>query len=169
MRKTFIVNGTPVRVDNLSIRKGEVSFDLEGKHYTFAGRQERDGRLVMKHDGHNLHGFVGKKNAKGAHPVMLDGLEAAIHLPTNGRKQGAGASGAQASHKAPMPGKVQRVLVEAGETVKAGQVLLVLEAMKLQLDIEAAYDGVVSKLCHPVGSLVQEGALLVEVEKTDAA
>jgi 3-methylcrotonyl-CoA carboxylase alpha subunit len=62
---------------------------------------------------------------------------------------------------APMPGKVIALLVEAGATVRRGQPLLVMEAMKMEHTIAAPADGVVEKLPYRVGDQVAEGASLV--------
>lgn len=64
----------------------------------------------------------------------------------------------------PMPGQVQKVLVSAGDTVEAHQALLVVEAMKMQLEIKAPHDGVVKKLLAAEGDQVDAGVPLAEVE-----
>ncbi|MGB6137096.1 MAG: acetyl/propionyl/methylcrotonyl-CoA carboxylase subunit alpha [Shewanella sp.] len=66
--------------------------------------------------------------------------------------------------KAPMNGTVVTHLVEVGEQVKAGQGLLVMEAMKMEYTIEAPYDGVVSEFYFQSGELVSDGAQLLNVE-----
>jgi acetyl/propionyl-CoA carboxylase alpha subunit len=62
---------------------------------------------------------------------------------------------------APMPGKVIALIVEAGATVRRGQPLLVMEAMKMEHTIAAPADGVVEALLYRVGDQVAEGAALV--------
>ena len=64
---------------------------------------------------------------------------------------------------APMPGRVTAVNVAAGATVRRGDVLMVLEAMKMEHAIAAPADGVVSRVCFAAGDLVDEGALLLEM------
>ena len=63
---------------------------------------------------------------------------------------------------APMPGKVIRVFVEAGERVSRGQHLLVVEAMKMEHAILSPSDGVVGKVLFNKGDLVQNGSELIE-------
>ena len=62
---------------------------------------------------------------------------------------------------APMPGRIVSVSVEAGQAVVQGEVLLVLEAMKVQMRIAAPRDGMVAAVHVGVGTLVEEGAELV--------
>jgi propionyl-CoA carboxylase alpha chain len=64
---------------------------------------------------------------------------------------------------APMPGSVVSVAVAAGDTVAAGQAVLVLEAMKMQHTVAAPHDGLVSDLAVSVGDQVAAGAVLAVV------
>jgi biotin carboxyl carrier protein len=65
---------------------------------------------------------------------------------------------------APMPGKVVRLLVKAGDTVEAGQGLLVIEAMKMQNEIRSPKSGVVERLLAQEGQAVNAGEILAWVE-----
>ena len=62
---------------------------------------------------------------------------------------------------APMPGRVIRLLVEAGSKVRRGEPLLTMEAMKMEHTIAAPADGVVAAVGCSVGDLVEEGAALI--------
>ena len=63
-----------------------------------------------------------------------------------------------------MPGKVVRVLVAEGDSVTAGQGLLVIEAMKMENEVAAARDGRVSSLKVEPGQVVEGGAVLAVVD-----
>jgi biotin carboxyl carrier protein len=63
--------------------------------------------------------------------------------------------------KAPMPGKVLKVLVKPGDAVEEGQSLLVLEAMKMENVIKAVLSGEVSNVPISEGQAVEKGALLI--------
>ena len=62
---------------------------------------------------------------------------------------------------APMPGNIVRVDVKQGDTVKAGQILIILEAMKMQNEIVAPKDGTVAQVVVKTGDKVDTGAALV--------
>jgi 3-methylcrotonyl-CoA carboxylase alpha subunit len=62
---------------------------------------------------------------------------------------------------APMPGKIIQVLAAARARVRRGQVLIVLEAMKMEHSVTAPSDGVVERVNYAVGDLVEEGAELL--------
>jgi len=66
--------------------------------------------------------------------------------------------------KAPMPGLVVRVDVEVGQRVRAGQGLIIVEAMKMENELKADSAGVVSVLHVEAGQPVEKGTLLVEFE-----
>ncbi len=65
---------------------------------------------------------------------------------------------------APMPGKIVRVLVEAGQQVVAGQGLVVMEAMKMENELKAPRPGTVRQLAAREGQAVETGALLAVLE-----
>ena len=73
------------------------------------------------------------------------------------------------SVKAPMPGNILRVAVKAGDSVKEGQLLCVLEAMKMENEIYAPCAGVVSAVPVSKGSTVNTGDLLVAIGGTVSA
>ncbi|HET7271683.1 MAG TPA: biotin carboxylase N-terminal domain-containing protein [Rubrobacter sp.] len=73
---------------------------------------------------------------------------------------------AAASLTAPMPGTVVKVLVQEGQEVEEGQLLLVIEAMKMEQPVSAPHAGVVSSLPFAEGSLVPGGAVLAEVKES---
>ncbi len=58
---------------------------------------------------------------------------------------------------APMPGTILDILVTEGQTVKKGEIILILEAMKMENEIAAAVDGVVSKIYTSKSSTVSAG------------
>ena len=64
---------------------------------------------------------------------------------------------------APMPGLVRRVEVKEGASVTRGQVLMILEAMKMEHAIRAPRDGVVSRVAYEEGDLVEAGAALIDI------
>jgi acetyl/propionyl-CoA carboxylase alpha subunit len=76
-----------------------------------------------------------------------------------------GAAGGQSNVIAPMPGTVIRLLVREGESVKARQPLVVLEAMKMETPLTSPYDATVCAVHVAEGDRVAGGAVLVELEE----
>ena len=82
----------------------------------------------------------------------------------SGRRHGSLEAEGRQQVVAPMPGKVVRLLVKAGDTVEAGQGLLVIEAMKMQNEIRSPKSGVVERLLAQEGQPVNAGEILAWVE-----
>jgi 3-methylcrotonyl-CoA carboxylase alpha subunit len=64
---------------------------------------------------------------------------------------------------APMPGKLIALHVKAGDAVKAGQALAVMEAMKMEHTLTCPRDGVVTELLYAVGDQLSDGAELLKL------
>jgi len=80
-----------------------------------------------------------------------------------------GSEGPSGGLKAPMPGKVIDLRVRAGQSVRAGETLLVLEAMKMEHPMRAPEDGVVVEVRVSLGEQVENGALMLVVEPAGGA
>ena len=66
---------------------------------------------------------------------------------------------------APMPGRVAQILVQVGEPVQRGQTVIILESMKMELEIAALRDGVVKRIPVEPGAQVDKGMRLLELEE----
>lgn len=93
-------------------------------------------------------------------PIIIGGSGGSIVVPTTASVSGASANAVTA----PLAGSVARVLVEEGQEITAGTVLLVLEAMKMETEITAPRDGKVARILVEKGTAVQAGEGLVEVD-----
>jgi 3-methylcrotonyl-CoA carboxylase alpha subunit len=69
--------------------------------------------------------------------------------------------------EAPMPGLVKAVFAEAGQKVKEGDRLAILEAMKMEHSLLAARDGTVAEVLAAAGDQVEAGAALVRLEEAE--
>lgn len=65
---------------------------------------------------------------------------------------------------APMPGNILAVNVKEGDVVKKGQVLMILEAMKMENEIMAGTDGTVTSVCVAKGATVETGTVLCTIK-----
>lgn len=92
--------------------------------------------------------------------VFIDGLAYLVEM-------GAGNAGALMGGNnlaAPMPGKILAVNAKAGDTVKAGEPLIIMEAMKMEMTLEAPRDGVVEQVSAKTGALVTDGEVLLALK-----
>jgi 3-methylcrotonyl-CoA carboxylase alpha subunit len=69
---------------------------------------------------------------------------------------------------APMPGKIIAIHAAAGQAVRRGQVLVIMEAMKMEHTIVAPHDGTVDQVRYRIGEAVEEGAMLVSLRESES-
>jgi biotin carboxyl carrier protein len=93
--------------------------------------------------------------------TAIDGVVRVVAAPASPRRRGRAA----AAHglEAPMPATVTRIVASVGQRVAAGDVLVLLEAMKMELAIRAPHDGTVARIACEAGTIVQPGVPLVEL------
>ncbi|MGB3474103.1 MAG: biotin/lipoyl-containing protein, partial [Mycobacterium sp.] len=94
------------------------------------------------------------------------GAAGAIRKKPKARKRGAhgGAAASGDAVTAPMQGTVVKVAVEEGQEVAAGDLVVVLEAMKMENPVTAHKDGVVTGLSAEAGSAITQGTVLCEIK-----
>ncbi len=118
----------------------------------FEGRTEtRRTSVFVVRDGDRVFAQVGERSYQLT--VVTRAALASSHDST-----------APGSLDAPMPGRVTRVNVAVGESVKRGQELIVVEAMKMENALVAQNDGVVKSLAVTVGDMVAPGPALIVIE-----
>jgi len=133
---TLQVDGEPLDVTPVEVTSDDVVIEIDGVRRRFTIARNGEQRDVDGPDGH----------------VTLRVLPR--HPPPD-------AGAAAGSLVAPMPGAVLRVLVAAGDSVSAGDALIVLEAMKMEHGIDAPSDGVVAELFVAAGDQVETGQVLL--------
>ena len=154
----------------------EVSVDGRVRVVDAARVGSRWSLLISDADGsHNrsVEATVLPQKGSGGFEVHIDGFTIPVQLKgglgrrsreTNGESAHGGSSVKPQRVTAPMPGKVARVLVNAGDEVKARQGLVVVEAMKMENELRAVRDGRVREILVSEGQSVDAGAPLVIVE-----
>jgi biotin carboxyl carrier protein len=136
-----LVDGQAMAVDVRMLQAGVMSLVVEGRQY----------RCVLDGDG-----------------VVIGGRRFAFEVEDprslQGRRgAGAGSEGPRAV-KAPMPGRVVRMMVEMGDEVAEGQGIVVIEAMKMQNELKSPKAGRVVRVAAAVGDTVGSGDVLAVVE-----
>ena len=124
--------------------------------------QAKEGRLDLLIDGNRVTVYVSADNAKRW--VTVNGQTSVLTKPAAGAKRRITGQEHASELAAPMPGQVRAVNVSEGDSVIKGQTLLVLEAMKMEIRVQAPRDGIVMKLFVKQGQTVEREQALVEIE-----
>jgi biotin carboxyl carrier protein len=131
--------------------------------YRVAVRRQGAGVLTLDIDGRQTQVVVAADGTRRW--VAVDGATYVLE-PTTGRRGGRQSGGGAGPLTAQMPGQVAGVYVAMGDKVEKGQKLVLLEAMKMELQVAAPYAGQVHALHVTPGEVVKRGQTLVEVEPT---
>ena len=139
------LDGRELEADAVEVATGTYSILLEGQSFEVRVQPEPGGGLHVQTHGEE-------------YPVV-------VHDPRVWRGKRGGVLEAEGRQQvtAPMPGKIVRVLVAAGDQVEAGQGLLVVEAMKMQNEIKAPKTGTVERVLVAEGQAVNAGHVLAIV------
>jgi len=140
------LDGKVVDADAVEIAPNIFSILLDGKSHEIRVASTSSGTLTLQTGRHEFTAEVTDPRA------------------WRGRRHGALEAEGRQQILAPMPGKIVRVLVQAGEKVETGQGLLVVEAMKMQNEIRSPKSGTVERLLVKEGQPVNAGEILAWID-----
>jgi acetyl/propionyl-CoA carboxylase alpha subunit len=126
-----------------------------------------NGLHVLRHENQILEMFLSEHGADTYQLLLRGGRRIVSHIVDSARRR-LRASAAEDQNrvlKAPMHGLVVDVLAEPGRTVETGQVLVLLESMKMQMQLCAARAATVAAVHATAGQQVKKGAALVDFEE----
>jgi biotin carboxyl carrier protein len=160
-RKSVSLDSSGVGYDNEPAVHAELS-DIEGSP------------VRMVKIGTNVYRVVAqKRQGRGRYTLWVDGYRyetEALDERTRAIQDLSAASAGPlgpAPILAPMPGLIVRVNVKVGDTVEAGEGVVVMEAMKMENELRATAAGVVKSVEVAAGTAVEKGALLVSLEEVN--
>jgi len=141
-----ILDGRPVAVDAVEITPNTLSILLDGQSFEISVTPSPDGKLKLQ---------------TGTQEFTAEVIDPRAW---SGRRHGSVEAEGRQQVVAPMPGKVVRLLVKAGDHVEAGQGLLVVEAMKMQNEIRSPKSGTVERILAREGQPVNTGEILAWID-----
>jgi biotin carboxyl carrier protein len=164
MKYTAIIHGERIEIE-LNVVGGSVEARVGGRKYLLEARMVEPGIYWFNWNNRSLEISIARNGEEYVvslpdhriHVEMVDagtGLRRAAHSSRDG----------VAEIRAPMPGKIVKVLVAEGSEIEVNQGLLVMEAMKMQNEIKSPKKGIVRKLGVSEGAAVNSGDLLAAVE-----
>jgi biotin carboxyl carrier protein len=168
MKYVAEAGGEQVEIELESADPDDVRASVDGRAYRLAFRELEPGVFRLERNGDSVEIAV-TEDGRG-YEVRVAGRRIGVEILDRrallaGRS--AGRIEGRTEVRAPMPGKIVRVLVEEGSSVERGQGLVVVEAMKMQNALRAAAPGRVDRVAVATGQRVDAGDLLVVLAPGD--
>jgi biotin carboxyl carrier protein len=168
MHYVALIQGEERQVEVTEISPGNYRVEIDGRSF------DVDAAILSESHSSLLMGgacYDVQFDGSGAdRQVLVDGKVHSVEVLDLRTVRLRKAQASAASHdgpaeiSSPMPGKVVDILVKEGESVKAGQGLIIVEAMKMENELKSPKDGVVGSIKAVPGAAVDGGAVLCTVE-----
>lgn len=153
----------PVRIEGSGL---DYWVQIGEKRYLVRAILRDDGELDLVIDGKQVRAHVvpGQGQQRSERRVWMDGRVWTLAISNGKRRRGQNSTGgSDGILTAPMPGQVREIRVAQGDEVVAGASLLILEAMKMEIQVTAPVGGTVDRLDCAVGDIVERGQMLVVI------
>lgn len=158
MRFTYDHNGLTYTIRLEPQADGTYTAMINGRVWTVQAYPLPDGGWRLALDGQMILAYSAAEG--NTRHVAVNGETFTLTVPDARAQRRSTAHAGDLT--APMPGQVIAVEVREGDAVQAGQTLVVLEAMKMEIRVAAPEDGIVNRLLVAVGDVVERGQRLVE-------
>lgn len=146
------LGGREVELEIIERKDGSMTLSIDG-HVGFYEFAKEKGRIVAINHSNRTYTASLRNEQQDQLEKLLEQWGGSL-----------GSSGGDSNLSAPMPGKVLAVKVKEGDKVEAGQVVLVLEAMKMENELGSPGEGTVKAVKCQVGQTVNNGDVLIELE-----
>lgn len=168
--KKILIASDKIANHNFEFQVQNDSYTHDGKDLKIEVETTADGFSMMKVNGISYPVEIVSQH-QNEYELLVNGVSYfySLETPFSLKRQKLIAEKANESTvirlKAPMPGKILEVLVKTGDIVKAGDTLVVLEAMKMQNAILASTKGIIKKVLVKEGDTTSKSDLLIELER----
>ncbi|NOY22090.1 MAG: hypothetical protein GXO70_01085 [Acidobacteria bacterium] len=154
-------NGQENELKSLKLENGILSGVVNGEPVTVSVMTNPEGRIAAA----ILNGKPQAVSAvtSGEHTWLQLGGQVQRFQFSRGKELAVGEQGSDGNVKSPMPGKILELKAGVGDAVEKDQVLVLMESMKLQVEIRSPFDGTVESCPVSVGDMVDGDSLLMQV------
>jgi acetyl/propionyl-CoA carboxylase alpha subunit len=134
---------------------------IDGQRYAFEVLETRPGEYSLRFEGRPIRVYWAHQGE--VRWVALEGCTYELHKPTGRERGHSSAAPSSSVLRAPMPAQVRAVLVSEGNLVEGGQTLMLLEAMKMEIKLQAPRRGRIARLPVQEGQAVDRDQVLIEL------
>jgi acetyl/propionyl-CoA carboxylase alpha subunit len=138
---------------------------LDGRTYRVEVLRASNGRLDLLIDGRHVAAYI---SSDGQNRWVTINSQTVVLTKTSASRRASTGHAGSSELTAPMPGQVRTVNVSEGDVVTKGEVLVVLEAMKMEIRLQASFDGIVSAVEARVGQTVEREQVLIKIQQGQA-
>ena len=160
LKQTYAIQDKSATIE-LAPSAGAFQARLDGKTISVELLRRVGNRLELRLDGQACTAYVTKSGSKLWVTVNAQTFE--LNLVNGARKNSATGSHSAGQLTARMPGLVRALKVAENDSVKKGQTLAVIEAMKMENKLTAPFDGVIKKVLIKLGQTVEKDQVLLEL------
>lgn len=160
----LLINGEKnITAELVSFSDEKLTIEVNGKLHTFDYKNEGNNIFRLINNGTN-HKLVASSSFD-ASELFYNGQYASVKIQNTSSNSLAQDDVQQLEYHSPMPGKISKIVAQIGQPVKKGDVLLYLEAMKMEHPIKAKMSGEVETVLVISGQQVSQNQLLIKIKK----
>ena len=159
MKKTVLLDSTILEYTLLKSGDNEISFEMEGESYSFSVRDLED-KLILTNHGENTTVLYARKEEE----ILLSLGVKSFSLKDRKARRERDVAKEENPMVSPMPGKILKILVSQNDEVSKGDILMIIEAMKMEYTIKASHSGLIENIPFQEGDLVENGVPLLHIK-----
>lgn len=155
---------------------GSLRAYVSGQEYGVEVLSSPEGQLNLLIDGQRIHAYAAATRTPQTHldmryVALVDRETCFFELEkvTGSGRRHSGQRTANGALTAQMPGQVMEVAVEEGDSINEGDLILLLEAMKMEIRVTAPLPGILERLNVRAGDQVERGQVLAEIKPDEVA
>ncbi len=161
----FVIDNEEFNIEKRNISENRLSGIVNGERVELGIIRDGDD-VFLERDGVFIPVFFVRDDNNNLY-LHIGGEAFTVHQKTIEEQAEGGNQGASSGDiEPPMPGKILKILVKDGEKVEENQVLILMESMKLQVELKSPFDGVVKELRVKEGDTVNAGEIVIKIEKS---
>ncbi len=161
----FVIDNEEFNLEKRNVAENKLSGIVNGEKVELNLIRDGD-NFFLERDGVFIPVFFVRDDKNNLY-LHIGGETYIVHQKTIEEQAEGGNQGASSGDiEPPMPGKILKIMVNKGDKVEENQVLILMESMKLQVELKSPFDGVVKELRVKEGDTINAGEIVIKIEKS---